>query len=395
MRLSARITEIMPGGDDGWGIYYAARRRLAQGRQVVNLTIGDHDVGPDAGILAALERSLRDGHTGYAAVEGTLGLRSAIAQAQPVATTPEEVAVTCGGQAGLFAALTTVLDPGDSCVVLDPYYATYGQTVRAVGGEPIVVSCAPDDGFQPDIDAIARALTPRTRAILLNTPNNPSGAVYTADRLAGIAALAEARDLVVVSDEVYAEHVFVGRHLSPRAVPALEGRTLVVNSLSKSHGLTGFRLGWVVGPAEAIARIHELAVTTTYGLPGFVQDAGEHALRHAAGAVEDIRARYAARRRVAVAAFAGSEAARPVVPEGGMYVLVDIRPTGLSGTAFAERLLEAEGIAVMPGESFGAAASGHVRVALTVPEAVLGPALAGLKAFAARQYTARNAPAAR
>ncbi|GMG84721.1 pyridoxal phosphate-dependent aminotransferase [Paralimibaculum aggregatum] len=383
MRLSSRIQHVVPGGDDGWEIYYRARAMAEAGETVTMLSIGDHDIGPDAGIVAALTRSLAAGHTGYTPVEGTGELRAAIAATRPEPTAPEQVAVTCGGQAGLFAAMMAVLDPGESCVVLDPYYATYAQTVRAAGGVPIIVPCRAADGFQPDAGAIRAALRPDTRAVLLNTPNNPSGAVYDAERIAALVALAEERGLWLISDEVYASQVWAGSHRSPRALPAGEPRTLVVGSMSKSHGMTGFRTGWVIGPRAAVDRICELGVTTTYGLPGFIQDAAAHALRHGEAAAAEIRARYGARRAAALAALGSGPGFRVVPPAGGMYLLLDIRETGLTGDAFAARLLERCRIAVMPGESFGAAAAGHVRIALTVAEPLLLPALREIAAMAA------------
>lgn len=388
MRLSQRICAVVPGGDDGWGVYYRARALIAAGEPVVMLTIGDHDIATDPAILAAMGDSAARGHTGYTPVEGSLALRRAvaarIAARSGVPADPAGIAITCGGQAGLFASLMAVIDPGESCIVLDPYYATYAQTVRAAGGRPILVPCPAEAGFQPDPAAIAAALAPDTRAILVNTPNNPTGAVYGAGPLEGIARLCRERDLWLISDEVYDGQVWEGRHLSPRALPGMAGRCLVVNSMSKSFGMTGFRLGWVAGPEPAAARIWELAIATNYGLPGFIQDAALWALTEGAAAEATLRTRYAARRAAALAALRDGEGCRVSPPQGGMFLMLDIRPTGLSGTAFALRLLEEERIAVMPGESFGTAAAGHVRIALTRPEAALVPALGRVAALAVR-----------
>ncbi len=375
MRLSSRIRQIVPGGDDGWGLYYRARSLAAAGKPVVSLSIGDHDLPPHPGILEAMAESVAAGRTGYAPVEGSDRLRAAIARREPVPTAPEQITVTVGGQAGLFAAMAAALDPGDACILLDPYYATYAQTVRAVGARPILVPCRAEDGFQPDAEAIAAALTPETRAILINTPNNPTGAVYRRARLEALGRLCAERDIVLIADEVYASQVWEGAHVAPRGIPGLAERCLSVGSMSKSHGMTGFRVGWVAGPEDAIARIAELQVTTTYGIAGFIQDAAAHALEAGGEAEAEIRARYRTRRDAALAALGEGPGVRVSPPEGGMYLMLDIRPTGLSGTAFAERLLEEHLIAVMPGESFGRAAAGHVRIALTQPEAVLVPAL--------------------
>ncbi|MDT8344416.1 MAG: pyridoxal phosphate-dependent aminotransferase, partial [Thermohalobaculum sp.] len=347
---------------------------------------GDHDIKTDPAILAAMAASQARGNLGYPPVPGSVALRRAIADRvtarTTLAATPAQVQVVPGGQAGLFAALSATLDPGQSCIVLDPYYATYVQTVRAAGGRAIVVPTPAEDGFQPDAARIEAALAPDTRAILLNTPNNPTGAVYTPERLAAIAALCCRRDLWLISDEVYDVQIHEGRHASPRDLPGMAGRTLVVNSLSKSHAMTGSRIGWVLGPEAAIARIGELATTTTYGVPGFIQDAAEYALTQGQAIEDAIAARYRRRRDAVLAALGNARAVRANAPAGGMYVMLDIRPTGLSGLDFAHRLLAARHVAVMPGESFGTAAAGHLRVALTRPEAELREALARLTAFA-------------
>jgi arginine:pyruvate transaminase len=390
MELSRRIRAIVEGGDDGWSVYYRARALIARGEPVVMLTVGDHDIRTDARILAAMRASMAAGNLGYSAGMGSDALRDAIAARvttrRRVAAARSNVMVTAGGQAALFACFTAVLDPGQSAVVLDPYYATFAQTVRAAAGRPIVVGTSAEQGFQPDVAAIDRALEPDTRAILVNTPNNPTGAVYEPARLEALAALCRRRDLWLISDELYDSQVHEGEHLSPRDLPGMAERTLVVGSLSKSHAMTGSRIGWIVGPEEAIARLGELATTTTYGIPGYIQDAGLYALTEGGDIEAAIAARY--RRRAAAALEAVANAAgnapriRALPPQGGMYLMLDVRRTGLSGHDFAHRLLEAERIAVMPGESFGRAAAGHVRVALTLPEAALREALGRLAAFA-------------
>jgi len=386
MELSTRIRQVVGGnGDDGWSVYYRARDMMAAGKPVVMLTIGDHDIKTDGAILDAMKASMAAGNLGYSPVTGSLALRTAIAArvgAAGTVTTPDNVLVTPGGQAALYAAMIATLDAGQSCIVLDPFYATYLQTVRAASARPVIVPTRADEGFQPDIGAIEAAIAPDTRAILINTPNNPTGAVYRRDRLAALAALCRARGIWLISDEVYDIQIHAGEHVSPRDLPDMAGRCLVVNSLSKSHAMTGSRLGWVLGPEDAIARIAELATTTTYGVPGFIQDAGVFALTEGDEIERGIAARYARRRQVALDALGNGPGYRAVPPEGGMYLMLDIRETGLSGVAFAERLLDEEAIAVMPGESFGHATAGHLRIALTQPEAALGAALGRIAAFA-------------
>ncbi|MEM1345687.1 MAG: pyridoxal phosphate-dependent aminotransferase [Pseudomonadota bacterium] len=388
MRGSKRLNTLVPGGDDGWGLYLRATSMHASGQPVVMLTIGDHDIHTDPAIVAAMAESAAAGHLGYAPVPGTEALRQAIATRVTAQTatraTPAEITVTPGGQAGLFAALMAATDPGEGCVLLDPCYATYPQTVRAAGARPVVVPAPAEGGFQPDVPAIAAALDPGTRAILINTPNNPTGAVYTRPTLEALARLCIERDLWLISDEVYDTQVWQGAHLSPRALPGMAERTLVVNSLSKSHAMTGSRVGWVVAPEVVTRELWHLSTATTYGLPGFIQDGAAFALTEGLAAEQAIVTRYRRRREAALVALGTGPGFRVVPPQGGMYIMLDVRQSGLTGEEFATRLLEEHLIAVMPGESFGSAAAGHLRIALTQPEEVLVPALRTIASLAGR-----------
>lgn len=385
MELSRRITGLTGGGPDGWGLYFKARRMVAEGHDIVELTIGEHDIRTDPSILAAMDASARGGHTGYAMIPGTDSLREAVAERVSartgVPTTPDNILITPGGQAALFAAHMAVLDDGDAALFCDPYYATYPGTIRAAGGVPVAVPTRPEENFQPRPEDIA-ARAKGARALLINTPNNPTGVVYSRPTLEGIAEACRAHRLWLISDEVYDTQVWEGEHLSPRALPGMAERTLVVGSMSKSHAMTGSRLGWLVGPEEAIAHLITLATHTTYGVPGFIQDAAVFALRQGETLEEKIAAPFRRRRKLAARVLAGQNAVRPVPSQGAMYLMLDIRATGLSGEGFAEALLARERIAVMPGESFGRSAAGHVRVALTVEDGRLAEALERLCRFA-------------
>ncbi|MEO0913512.1 MAG: aminotransferase class I/II-fold pyridoxal phosphate-dependent enzyme [Pseudomonadota bacterium] len=382
MRISRRIAGLNGGGSDGWEILYRARALKAAGKPVLDLTVGDHDrITPDL-ILDEMYRSAKGGRTGYADVPGLPKLRAAVAERVAtrtgVATEAENVLVVPGGQAGLFAAFMGVLDPGETALFVDPYYATYPGTIRAASGVPHAITARAEAGFQleaSDLDA-----APDARAILINTPNNPTGAVYSEATVRAVTEFAEVRDLWIISDEVYDGQIWDGAHLSPRAL--VPERVLVVGSLSKSHVMTGSRLGWVAGPAEMIGPLANLATNTTYGVAGYIQDAGLEALLKGDAVEAEVAATYRARRDLALSLLQGSNSVRPVPSGGAMYVMLDIRSTGLSGDAFAEQLLDAHQIAVMPGESFGRAAAGHVRVALTANRETLSAALAELVRFA-------------
>jgi len=385
---SHRIRTITGTGDDGWSIMYRARDLKAAGIAVADLTVGEHDIRTDPAILAEMNRSARAGHTGYASVPGIAALRDAvaarIAARTGVPTTRANIVITPGAQSALFAAHHATCNAGDRALMIDPYYATYPGTIRAVGAVPVAVPARPEDEFQPDIAALDRAAAGAT-SLLINTPNNPTGAVYCDQSLRDIARVAQAHDLWVISDEVYDTQVWDGAHQSIRALPDMAARTLVAGSLSKSHAMTGSRLGWICGPEAMIAHLINLATHTTYGVPGYIQDAGLFALNMGDAAEAAIAAPFRRRRDIVLDMLAGQNLVRAIPPQGAMYAMLDIRATGLSGDAFAGALLDSERIAVMPGESFGQAAAGHLRVALTLPDDQFTPAFARLLDFAARQ----------
>lgn len=385
MEISNRIMSILPETGDSWAILGRVRAMQAAGLSPINLTVGDHDWTTPDPIIDAMERSARGGNTGYSSIFGSPELRDAVAERVSVITghsmTRDNIAVTPGGQAALFVSFCATLDPGDAAIVIEPYYATYPETVRAAAGQTRLVQAMPDDGFQPRADALAQAAK-GARALLVNSPNNPTGAVYSPQTIDGICKVCLDHDLWLVTDEVYAGQVHEGHHVSPVSYPGMAERTLHVGSFSKSHVMTGFRIGWVAGPPEVIYRIGDLMVATTYGVPGFIQDAALWCLRHG-DAIEAETGRVYARRRIkAMEALRGAEHVHAGAPGGAMYLMLDIRATGLSGQDFANRLLDEEQVAVMPGESFGLAAAGHVRVALTIHDDALVDAIQRLVRFA-------------
>lgn len=387
MRLSSRLRSITGGGSDGWDVFYRARRMVAAGLPVTELTIGEHDIRTDPEILSAMERSARAGRTGYALVPGISELRTAVArrvqERTGIATDADNVLITPGGQAALFAAHMACCDEGDHALFIDPFYATYPGTIRATGARAIPVPASAANGFQPDPADIER-VAQGARSLLINSPNNPTGVVYSRDTLEGIARIALDHEFTLISDEVYETQVWAGSHVSPRTLPGMADRTLVVGSMSKSHAMTGSRCGWLIGPGETIARLIDLATVTTYGVPAYIQEAALHALSLGQPFEERIAAPFARRRKIVLDVLEGQNVLRAVPADGAMYVMVDIRATGLDGESFANRLLDERRIAVMPGESFGQAAAGHVRIALTIDDDAFRAALTEIVDFAAR-----------
>ncbi len=381
---SSRISGIIPSGKDGWEVHFAAMNRKEAGEDIIMLSVGDHDFDTPSETVEACVTAVRGGHHHYTQLPGVPRLREAMARASTrctgIETTAAEVIVTPGGQLALYAAVQGTLDRGDHAVVVAPYYATYPGTFRAAEADFTVVEAEAADGFQPRAEAIQAALKPNTKAILLNTPNNPTGAIYSRESLEAIARLCVERDLWLLSDEVYWT-LSGGQHVSPRALPGMAERTLVINSMSKSHGMTGWRIGWLTGPESMISLLISLNLVTTYGLTDFVQQAAAEALENDYG-VKQIADTYNGRRKVFLDAIRGLNDITVRGSEGGMYVMLDISAVERNDEKFAWALLEAEKLAVMPGSSFGEAAAGHIRISLCQPDDLLLEAASRLRRFA-------------
>ena len=388
MKIANRMNTLTSGGNDGWDVFYRARKMKLSGLPVTELTIGEHDIGTHKSILTEMDRSAKAGNTGYASVPGTDELRQTVAQRikkkTGVPTTAANILITPGGQAALFAAHLSVLDAGDVALYFDPYYATYPGTLRGVGAVDRPINCYPENNFQPlksDIELAAKG----AKCLLVNSPNNPTGVVYDIETWRGIAEVCIEQDLWLISDEVYEGQIWKGKHITPRSLSDMEQRTLVIGSMSKSHAMTGSRVGWVCGPEMVITHLINLATQTTYGVPGYIQDAANFALNQGDKLEMEVAAPFARRRKLATKLVAGQNIVKAVPCSGAMYMMLDIRKTGLSGETFADRLLDKKNIAVMPGESFGQSAKGHIRVAMTVDDREFKTAIEELLDFASKQ----------
>jgi len=385
MRFSSRVDRLAGHGADAWSIHIEARRRQQAGEDIIFLTVGDPDQEPPDVVIEATVAALRQHRTGYAAIVGFPALREAIAarvarrSGQPC--TADNVAVVPGAQGGVFSAVQCLAGPGDEVIVAEPIYATYEAVIGASDARMVTFPLRPETGFHPDLDALAEAITPRTRVVWINSPHNPTGAVFTRTEIERIAALCRERDLWLLSDEVYEDLAFARPHIGAWSLPGMAERTAVVSSLSKSHALPAFRLGWMVGPPELIRHVSNLLLCMTYGSPAFIQDGALAALRVDLPEVAALREDY--RRRAALISELLGEApgCRAIPPEGGMFVLLDVRGTGLGAADFARRLLDSERVAVLPCDGFGRSAAGHLRIALSAPEARLRDAAGRILRF--------------
>ena len=396
MRYSALTQRIAGEGSAAWDIHYRALALREQGRDVLLLTIGDPDFDTPRPVVQAAIDSLLAGDTHYSDVRGNLALRSCIARCHHQRTgqivDAEHVVVLPGAQCAVFSVAQCLLDPGDEVLVAEPMYVTYEGVFGACGATVVPVPVRAEQGFRLDPQEVAARISPRTRAMLINSPNNPSGASLSLDDWQVLARLCMEHDLWLVSDEVYGDLMYEGQHLSPGGLPRMGGRTATINSLSKSHAMTGWRLGWVVAPTALAAHLENLALCMLYGSPEFIQDAAVVALEQPLPQLQEMAQAYRQRRDLVCDCLADCPGARPLKPDGGMFVMVDIRATGLSAQAFSERLLDEQGVSVLAGEAFGPSAAGHIRLGLVLQADDLREACRRI-ALCARQCLAeRDAP---
>ena len=376
MRYSPAIQRLGALGADNWTLYYRAQAALAEGRDVVDLTIGAPDVPTPDYLIEGARASLAAGRTHYAPGAGEPALREALAAryttslGRPVST--DEILCLPGTQTGLYTVMAALAGEGGEVVVGDPMYATYGIVAAAAGARLVPVPLDPANGFRIRPDDIAARITDATRVIFLNTPHNPTGAVLTRDDIRAIGALARAHDLWIMCDEVYDEMVFSGATFrSPLMEAELAERTVVISSISKSHAAPGFRSGWCVGPAEFVSRAVPFSNAVLFGSPPFIADATARAVREPSAAARAMSARFERRAHQLAETLGARSPYRVHVPDAGMFALVDISASRRDGEAYALDLLDAADVAVMPGGAFGPALEDWVRVALTVSDARL------------------------
>jgi aspartate/methionine/tyrosine aminotransferase len=381
MKFPPLVTRISGDGADAWVTHYEAMAARERGADVIILSVGDPALDTPAPITERAIAQLRAGDTHYVFAAGRPALRRAVARmhqgrcGQEVAA--ENVAILGGAQNALFVASLCLAGSGDEVVTFEPFYPTYPATIEVSGARLVRVPAT--KGLRPDVGALTSHVTPRTRAILWASPNNPSGVVLTEAELDGIAALALRHDLWLIVDEVYAGLASGGR--VPSLAARLPERVLTLGSLSKSHAMTGWRAGWLIAPSEVIVHAENLAMCMLYGLPGFIQEAAITALAMAPQAESRTREFCATRGRRFAEGIRGIPGLRAMAPEAGMFMLIDVTATGLTGAQFMRALYASQGVSVMDGAAFGRSAADYVRVCFATDEATLDEACARLRRF--------------
>lgn len=386
MRYAPIVDRLANEGARAWEVHGRAMAYLREGRDVVVLSIGDPDFDTPERIQTAMIERLRAGDTHYGWIDGGLELKAAIAayhwRHTGHAAGPENISVTLGAQGALYGAVMCTAGPGDEVIVPQPVYVTYESVVAASGATMVQVPLRPERDFHLDPADVAAAVTPRTRAVMINTPHNPTGAAYGRDDLLALGEICRAGDFWLISDEVYSRTLFDGRaHVCPAALPGMAERTIVVDSLSKSHAMTGWRVGWTVGPADFTHHMYHLGLALHYGPPTFIQSSVAVAFSDDFPEIEAMRAAYERRRDIVCEALAGARGLRVVKPEGSCFMMVDVRDTGLPSQEFSFRLLEEAGVSLLAGEGFGPSGRGFVRFSLTAPDVRIAEACRRIRRF--------------
>ncbi len=382
-RLAARVTGLKPSATVEMTERVRAAR--ASGRRIIGLSSGDPGVPTDPRIVEAALRALHDGDTHYGPAAGAPALRAAIAEREAVRTgaayEPADILITPGGKFALLAALMGIVQPGDEVLVPEPGWVSYGPCVRLCGGEPVALAMLD----RIDLNRLAAAITPRTIALILNSPVNPTARVLSAAELDGVLALAERHNLWIVFDQVYSDLLHAGRFAAPQSSPAGQARTLVVDSFSKTFGMTGWRLGSLAMPHGTGRSFLRFMQHSVYCVPGFVQQAGLHALTLFDELVPRFRAMFRARQVFAAERLAAMPGFACALPDAGFYLFPRVADDDV---AQAARWLDELDVAALPGSAFGAAGAGHIRLSLTTSEDDLAEAMARIGKMATQQESA-------
>lgn len=343
---------------------------------VITLGRGDPDLDTPLHIIKAAQDSLEEGYTHYTPWAGMIELRRAIAEKLKVENgvtvdPKDEVLVTVGAQEAIFLTMFTILNPGDEIIVPEPRYTPYDSSVKLAGGKIVPLVTRQEDGFQVLARDVEKLITPRTKAILLITPNNPTGVAITRKNLEELAGVAQRHDLLVVSDELYEKLLYDGcRHYSMASLPQMAERTITVNGMSKAYSMTGWRVGYVAGPRELIAPMNELKYAVTICAPATSQWAALAALTGPQACIKETVNIYEQRRKLAMERL-DRLGIRYVVPQGTFYIFPDISKFGMGSFQFCTFMLEKAKVFIFPGTAFGAAGEGFIRISLLAPPAQL------------------------
>jgi aminotransferase len=355
---------------------------------VISLGIGEPDFDTPEPIVQAGIEALKRGETHYTSNSGLMELRRALAEHldQTYGQTynpASEILVTVGVSEALYLAFAATLDPGDEVIIPHPCFVSYAPEVVFAGGVPVIVPTTVENDFQVTAEDIVAAITPRTKALLIGYPNNPTGAVMSRERLNEIAAIVKQHDLLVISDEIYDRLVYGVGHVCFPSLPGMYSRTVLLQGFSKAYAMTGWRIGYIAAPAEILGMMRKVHQYTIMSAPSVSQYAALAALREGEPYVQEMVAEYDRRRRLIVDGL-NEIGLKCFEPQGAFYAFPSIEITGMDGTEFAETLLHEERVAVVPGSAFGEAGQGYVRCSYATAYEKIEEALERLHRFVRR-----------
>ncbi len=367
------------GTESAFAVGAQVRAMAAAGRDVVTLHIGEPDFDTPPNVIEAAYRALVDGATHYPPPLGMPVLREAIAadfgRRRGVEISPSRVVVTPGAKPILTFTLMALADPGDEVIVPDPGFPIYASMARALELVPVSLPLRAENDFRLDLDELRASISSRTRVLIINSPHNPTGAMLTPADLEGVASIAMAHDLVVLTDEIYSRLVYEGEHHSALEVEGMADRTIVLDGVSKTYAMTGWRLGWGIVPSPLVEPFERLIINTVSGTAAHAQVAGAEALSGPQLAVDEMVAEFRARRALMIEGLRSLPGLAVPTPPGAFYVFPDVSGAGLDGATFTQRLLTEAGVSVLAGSGFGDFARDHVRVAYANSRANLRLAL--------------------
>src|SRR5271168_1465860 len=365
-RIASRVSQLT--GEGALAVFSRAKELEREGRSIIHLELGEPDFHAAAPVVDAVRDAVAAGRDRYVSTRGVPALRQAIAEylkrTRRLQVTPEQVLVAPGCKMALSLAMMALIEPGDEVLYPDPGFPIYPSFTRGLGAKPVAFGLEEKNRFQPDIAEIAGKITPRTRVLIFNSPNNPTGTVFTDATLARIAELAARHDLWIITDEIYARILFSGEYQSIWALPGMAERTVIIDGFSKSFAMTGWRLGYAVAQKSVIDALDMLVLNTFTCTAEFSQVAAIEALADATNAVPRMVEEYRKRRDVFVEKLNHIHGFRGLKPDGAFYAWVNIEETGLSAEAVQKILLEEAGVAAIAGAAFGAEGKNYVRFSL-------------------------------
>jgi aspartate/methionine/tyrosine aminotransferase len=376
-RIASRISEL--NGEGALSVFARAKELERLGRSIIHLELGEPDFHPAAPVVDALRGAVAAGRDRYVSPRGIAGLREGVADyllcTRAVQAAPDQVLIAPGCKMALSLAMMALIEPGDEVLYPDPGFPIYPSFVRGLGARAVPFFLEEKNQFQPDMREIAARLSARTKVLIFNSPNNPTGTVFSDSTLSQIAELAAQHDLWIIADEIYARILFSGTYKSIWSLPGMAERTVIIDGFSKSFAMTGWRLGYAVAPQPVIDAMDLLVLNTFTCVAEFTQVAAIEALRDSSDAVDAMVAEYRKRRELFVNGLNRIAGFRCRAPQGAFYAWVNVEDTGLSAQELASTLLEEAGVAAIAGGAFGSAGKNYLRFSLVSARNLLEEAL--------------------